>query len=447
MSPRPQAPRSWPVLGILPAMRRAPHTALAALQATQGDYATARIGPRTIHLFSDPEACRSLLRASEDDQKKSLFYDKLKSTFGEGLLTSGGDLWRRQRALVQPLLTPRAVQTYAPIVVRTTERLIESWERSAAVGEPVDAGRAATDLARDVTVQALFGEERYEDAGDIAEALAVMQDWTAKRFWSLIDPALFPSRERRRYRRAVAQVHRRIQDMVARRRADPSRGGDLLARLVRACDEAGVMSERQLRDEVTTLYIAGQETTAQAFAFTLLLLARHPEVQEEIRAEADAVLAGRTPEAEDARQLPWTRAAVEESLRLYPPVWSLGRETRQPLEVNGTRLAAGSTCVIAPWILHRRADVWDDPETFCPRRFHTGTVPRAYMPFGAGHRNCVGRDLAMLELVLAVAMILQRFRLADATPHPVAARAYASLKPDPAPRLRLEVVAARRLSA
>jgi cytochrome P450 len=431
-------PRSWPVVGILPAIWRAPHQAFADLHASRGDYTKARLGPRTIHVFNDPVACRALLQAPEEDTRKSLFYDKLRPTFGDGLLTSGGDLWRRQRALIQPLLTPRAVAPYAPVIVEVVERLLQRWQSSADAGEPVDAAAAAGFVAREVTVRALFGDESEAATGDMTTALAILEAWIAKRFWALVDPELLPNPGRSRHRRAVAEVDRLVYGMIARRRREPEPRDDLLSRLLRAHDDEGAMTERQLRDEVTTLYLAGQETTAQSLAFTLWLLARHPLAQEKVRDETAAQVADRTPTAEDARRLPWTRACIDESLRLFPPVWALGRETCHAIEVAGHRLDGGSTCTIVPWVLHRRADVWDAPAEFRPERFLERNPSRAFMPFGAGHRICVGRDLALLELVLAVAMLVRRFHLEDATAKPLQARALVSLVPDPAPRLRLQ---------
>jgi cytochrome P450 len=138
--------------------------------------------------------------------------------------------------------------------------------------------------------------------------------------------------------------------------------------------------------------------------------------------------------------MPWTRAVVEETLRLHPPVWSVGRETHAPVDLRGTTLPAGRTCAVAPWILHRREDVWDAPAEFRPERFHSGHQPRAYMPFGAGHRNCVGRDFAMMEMILALGLILRAFRLADATGGPVRDRALVGLVPEPHPRLRVQPI-------
>lgn len=432
------APISWPVVGILPAIWRAPHQAFADLHEARGDYTKARLGPRTIHVFNDPAACRTLLQASEEDTRKSLFYDKLKPAFGDGLLTSGGDLWRRQRALIQPLLTPRGVGPYAPTIVQVVERLLHRWQASAAAGDPVDAAAGANFIAREVTVRALLGDDSEAATGDTTATLAVLQAWIAERFWALIDPELVPSRRRRRHRRAVAELDRLIYGMIGRRRRDPEPRDDLLSRLLRARDAEGAMSERQLRDEVMTLYLAGQETTAQALAFTLWLLARHPAAQAKLRDEVTDRLADRTPTAEDARRLPWTRACIDESMRLYPPVWIMGRETRHALDVAGHPLDAGSTCSIVPWVLHRRADIWDAPHEFHPERFLERTPSRAYIPFGAGHRICVGRDLALLELILAVAMLVRRFHLEDATAKPIETRALITLVPVPAPLLRLQ---------
>jgi cytochrome P450 len=424
-------------VGVLPAMRRAPHRAFAAIQARDGDDARVRLGPRTVRLLSDPETCRALLRQDERDVGKSYFYDILRETFGDGLLTSGGQHWRRRRDLIQPLLTPRAVQTYVPTVTEATGDLLQAWRRAAAAGEPVDAGAWAGTLARTVTVRALFGAEAGGASGEIAEALATMQHWTARRFWSLVDPQHYPNRDRARYRKALATVDRTVYAMIERRRADPHGRDDLLARLVRARDAEGGLSARDLRDEATTLYLAGQETTANGLAFALWELARRPDWQARIRDEARGVLGDGPPAADSARRLPWTRAVVEETLRLHPPLWSIGRQTHRTVEANGTAIPAGTTCVVAQWILHRRAEAWRDPETFDPTRFHSGHQPRAFMPFGAGHRSCVGRDFALMEMILALALILRDVDLADATPTQVDDRALAGLVPDPSPQLHV----------
>jgi cytochrome P450 len=441
MTRTPEAPRSWPVVGILPAMRRAPHRALAAVAARDGDHARVRLGPRTVDLLSAPETCRAALRLPEEATAKSFFYDKLRPAFGDGLLTSGGDTWRRQRALIQPLLTPKAVQTYVPVVADATADLVAGWRAAAADGAPVDAGAWAGALAREVTVRALFGDDAGGAAGDVAAALGVMESWTAKRFWSLIDPQRYPSRGRAAYARAVATIDRRLDAMIARRRRAPEARDDLLARLVQARDAAGGMSERQLRDEAATLYLAGQETTANALAFAFWELARRPETQARVRSEARAALGDRRPPPDAARRLPWTRAVVSETLRLHPPVWSVGRRFRRPERVGAVDLPKDATCVIAPWILHRRAEVWADPETFDPGRFHGRRAPRAFMPFGAGHRTCVGADFAMMEMTLALAGAVRDLHLEDATPRRVGDRALVGLVPDPSPRLR--VTAAR----
>ena len=433
-------PRSWPLVGVLPAMRRAPHHAFAALQAHHGDHVRVPIGPRRVDLLSDPETARALLRQPEESAGKSFFYDKLRAAFGDGLLTSSGDLWRRQRALIQPLLTPRAVRAYAPDVAAATGHLIDAWRTAARDGQSVDAQRWASALARDVTVRALFGADAAGPDGAMTEALATMEHWSARRFWALVDPQLYPSPARRRYAQAVALVDARIFAMIARRRDAPDGRDDLLARLVRARDADGGMSERQLRDEAATLYMAGQETTANGLAFALWELARRPEVQATVRSEAEAVLRAGLPAGDAARRMPWTRSVVEEALRLHPPVWSVGRETHADLDLKGTALPTGCTCAVLPWILHRRADIWSEPEAFRPERFYSGHQPRAYMPFGAGHRNCVGRDFAMMEMILALGLILRAFQLEDATPEAVRDRALVGLIPDPAPHLRLHPV-------
>lgn len=438
MADRQRYARSWPVVGILPAMRRAPTETLEGLRAAHGDHATARLGPLQMHLLSDPEVCRRLLRQPEDEVTKSYFYEKLQASLGRGLLTTTGEHWRRQRELIQPLLTPRAVETYTPDVTAAVESVLAAWHEAARQGETVNAKSWAVTLARDVTVRALFGEEGGGGAGDVAQALATMQAWTARRFWSFVDPHKLPSPGRRRYLRAVATIDAHVYPMIRRRREAPDAHDDLLARLVRARDQAGGMAERELRDEAVTMYIAGMETTANALAFALWELARDAELQEQVRDEARTVIGAAAPAIDAARQMPWTRAVIEETLRRHPPIWSFGRETRCAVSIKDVDLPSRATCVLAPWILHRRSDVWKEPDRFDPRRFYSGHVPRAYMPFGAGHRACVGRDFAMMELTLAVALILREVRLSDATAAPVRDHAVVALTPDPPPELAVK---------
>jgi len=271
-------------------------------------------------------------------------------------------------------------------------------------------------LTLNIASHVLFTTNLEADTESIRRALDIGRDYSVDRAWSIVQPPLsIPTRRNREYRAALADIHGIIDRIIAARRRAPGRINDLLTMLMEARDENGApMSDKQLRDEVITLLTAGHETTTLVLAWTCYLIGTRPEVVERMAAEV-SFLNGRTPTYEDLMKLRYARTVVEESMRLYPPVWMLARTAIQDDEIAGFRIPAGSEILIFPYITQRHPKWWPEPDVFRPERFapenSAARTRYAYLPFGAGPRTCVGLNFAMTEILVVLAMLLQRFRL------------------------------------
>jgi cytochrome P450 len=292
-------------------------------------------------------------------------------------------------------------------------------------------------LTLSIVSQALFSANLESDTAAIQEMLAVGREYSVNRAWSVVRlPLSVPTKRNRQYRKSIGEFQGIIDRLIAERRGTPVRAADLLTILMEARDEDGAsMSDRQLRDEIATLLTAGHETTTLVLAWTFFLIATRPEVVERIAAEI-AFLNGNAPAYDDLGELRYTRNVVEETMRLYPPVWVLSRTAAQADSIGEYRIAAGSEILIFPYITHRHPKWWPEPERFCPDRFapeNSGSRPRyAYLPFGAGPRTCVGLNFAVTEILLVLAMLVQRFRMELAIdPASVRAEPSVTLRPDP----------------
>jgi cytochrome P450 len=419
---RPPGPPGRVLLGSLPDFRRDPLAFLLGCARTYGDVVRFRLGGWETWLVSDPALVGEVLTASEDRfAKHRFFWRHVRAVFGQGLLTSDGDLWRRQRRTIQPAFSRSRIAAYADAMVACAERHAEAW----APGEPCDVHREMTAIALEIVAAALFAADVAADVEAVGAAFAVVTAEVTERFTSLVSlPVWVPTPANRRYASAV----RRLDAVVARMIAAHEAGGpgdDLLSTLLRLEEaDGGRMSARQVRDEVVGLFIAGHETTAVALTWTWVLLARHPEADARLAAELAAVLGGRSPSAADVPRLAWTSCVVREAIRLYPPAWVIGREAVVDGRLGGYPLAAGTTILVSPWVVHRRPDCFADPERFRPERWEGAAaraVPaHAYLPFGAGQRQCVGASFAEMEAMLVLATIAQRRRLvlAPGTPDP-----------------------------
>jgi len=408
------------------------------------------IGPPLL-LVSDPDAVGRLLLERREDYPKSDLQRRFTAlALGNGVLLSEGATWRRHRRIMAPAFEPRALPAYAPGMVREAEALAERWR--AGDRAAVDVMAEMSELTLAIISDAMFSTTRKDVraavAAGITEALGLRP--------GLLDvlPGLRTLRARvrtARTRARFAPLEAAVRALVAERGGEPAEAGDLLGRLVAARDDNGaVLSAEELRDQVVTIFFAGHETTAVALTWVWLLLDRRPQAEARLHAELAEVLDGRAPTAADVPKLRFTRAVIEETMRLYPPLSSLfARQAVRDDIVCGVRVKAGQLLVVSPWIIHRHRALWDRPDDFDPDRFLDGraaTLPRhAYLPFGAGPRICMGAAFAMMEAVLVLATLAQRVRLrlaGDALPE---LQHRATLRP--VGGLRMTVEALRRPAA
>lgn len=411
-----------------------------ALARDYGDVVSLRFGPRRAVLIAHPNDIYKVLVAEADKFRKSVIYRELLSrVLGNGLLTSDGAFWQRQRRLVQPAFHHKRVLAYGAVMTAHAARMLETWRP----GEVRAINRDMMRLTLGIVCKTLFDADVSSDADRVALALtAVLELVDVALEAPIFLPEWWPSPHRRRQREA-----RRILDEVVysfiRRRRETGDTGDLLSMLLAAQGEAGErMSDRQVRDEAVTLVLAGHETTANALTWTFVLLAQHPEVEAQLHAELDSVLAGRLPTVEDLRWLEYTSLVIKESLRLYPPAPTIGREALADVELGGYRIPKGTIVVIPVHVAHHDARWFPEPEKFDPLRFtkeKEAARPRfAYFPFGGGPRICIGNSFAEMEANLLLAAIAQRFRLRLADSAPIIPKATITLRPSADVQMRLE---------
>lgn len=389
------------------------------LAREHGDVARFLLVNREAWLLSAPEAVeRVLVSNPRNYAKHAFFWRKVEAIFGKGLLTNEGEDWRRQRRLVQPAFHHDRIAEYARIMVDATLDRLAGWRD----GEPLDVRGEMTSITFRVVARTLFDAEVEGETAEIAEAFDTGIEEIARRIRQpLLLPDWVPTAGNRRYRSAVRRMDRLVYRIIDEHRDGRDRG-DLLSALMRVADEDGrSMSGRQLRDETITMLLAGHETTALALTWTWYLLSGHPEVVERLEREVDAL--GGPPTVADLPRLAYTERVVRESLRIYPPAYSFGREALADDEILGWPVPARTTLFVFPWVLHRDPRFYPYPLRFDPDRWTDDferTLPRlAYLPFGAGPRMCIGREFARMELVLIVAAIAQRFRLEWCAEHPV----------------------------
>lgn len=389
-----------------------------------------RFGPRRIYLLTDPAAIEEVLVGQARNFTKHFALRMNPALLGNGLLTSEGDFWLRQRRLIQPAFSAGRLAAYAPAMVAAAERLIERWQP----GEERDLHAEMKHLTLDVTAEALFGADVTGDARDVNAALQVMQDNFVARFGSLLrPPSWLPTPRNLRFRRAVARLDAIVYDFIRQRRAGGKDRGDLLSILLRARDEdtGGQMTDKQVRDEAMTLFLAGHETTALALTWTWYLLSEHPRVEERLAEEARTVLGQGPATAEHAARLPYATQVVQESMRLYPPVYTFGREAVRDCVLCGFHVPRRTTILMSTWVVHRDARWYDEPEAFRPERWQDLKIPKfAYFPFGGGPRLCIGNTFAMMEMVLVLARVARDFRIRVRDAKAVRPEAIFTLRPN-----------------
>jgi cytochrome P450 len=425
-------PRGHWLLGALPRLRTDMLGFFEECFREHGDAAYFRVANRRSMLLSHPNDIERVLVTENRRFIKNYALSFLKPLLGNGLLLNEGQSWLRQRRLIQPAFSRQRVESYAPAMVECTERLMDEWQD----GGTYDVGPAMMRLSMTIAGRTLLGIDVSERFREVSRCLeTVMYDFLSRFGSALVLPYWMPTFRNVRLKSAIRKLDRILQQLIDERRATGAGGGDFVSLLLNARDEEDGqgISDRQIRDEVMTMFLAGHETTANALSWTLYLLGQHPEIQERLQSEARAVLGGRQPTVADIPQLTLCEQVIREAMRLYPPAYVVGRRPTEEVTIGRHFIAAGTNVLMSQWIVHRDPRWFSDPLRFDPDRWADGLATRlpkyAYFPFGGGPRVCIGNTFALFEAPLILAMLAQRFTLELVTQGPIRIRPAVTLRP------------------
>jgi cytochrome P450 len=389
-----------------------------------GDIVAYRFLARPSVILNHPDYAKHMLQEHNQNYDKEVFTYRMITWFlGDGLLTTSGDAWLRQRRLMQPAFHRKRVAGWSTLMGGVAGRFLDRWER---LDTPtIDVADEMILLTLAVVSRALFSLDISDAAGPVGHTFLAINHHYANYVATLLAPPRVPLPRNRRFKAAVRRLDEFAYGVIRERRAGPGEHDDLLTVLLESRDEetGATLDDAQVRDEIMTLLFAGHETAANALTWTWYLIATHAAAEEQLHAEVDRVLGGRLPTAEDIPHLPYTRMVVDEALRLYPPVWIIPRRAIADDEIGGYRVPKDAVVNVVPYVLHRHPLFWDRPEAFEPERWlperAAGRPRYAYIPFGGGPRLCIGNAFALTEMQLVVATLAQRFRLRLADDRPV----------------------------
>jgi cytochrome P450 len=388
------------------------------------------------YLLNHPDAVKQVLQSHHQQYSKEVFALKfLKALLGEGLLTSEGASWLKQRRLMQPAFHRKQLSAMSTVMTGATCAMLESWQGIAQRGEVVDVAQEMMRLTLRNVGLALLSRDLSNEMDRLGQAFAAYRTLLMQYLYRPFPPLGVPTPRNRRLQATIRELDSVIEGIISERRKQNTATGDLLSILLQARDEetGEGMTDRQVRDEVMTLLLAGHETTATALTWTWYLLSQYPEVEERLHAELDEVLAGQPPAVDHLPRLPYTRMILDETLRLYPPTFSLSRRALVDDEIGGYALPAKSTILLCPYTTHRHPAFWENPGVFDPERFspeRAADRPHfAYFPFGGGPRQCIGNQFALMEAQLILATIAQRYRLRPVAGHKVVPEVVLTIRP------------------
>jgi cytochrome P450 len=418
------------IRSLFGAMQQNPLDYFTAIAQEYGDVSGLRIGNFRTLFINHPDLIEAVLVKNARKYHKGRILQANKYLFGEGLLTSEGDFWLRQRRLSQPAFHRARVGSYAETMAEYSEQAIANWRN----GEERDIHEEMMQLALRIVGKTLFDADVTQDAKEVGETLDLLLHLAANFGRTVLIPLWVPTPRNIRAKLGIKRLEKVIYRIIADRRASGRDTGDLLSILLDVQDEDGTrMNDRQLRDETITLFLAGHETTANTLSWTWWLLAQNPAVEKKFHEELDGVLGGRTPTLDDLPKLVFLNNVLTESLRLYPTAWGMARLAVEEHEIAGYPVHVGNGVAFAQWVVHRDPRWFDAPLEFRPERWESGLakqLPRfAYFPFGGGPRQCIGNTFALMEASVVLATIGQKFRFALAPGHKVVPLASITLRP------------------
>lgn len=415
---RPYRPKGLPLVGVIPQVRRDPLGYFTRLARDHGDAVLFDLGPDPVLMLNHPRLVRHVLQDQHTKYHKSKFYKPLRPVLGNGIFLAEGKDWLAQRRMVAPSFSGVHFERMAERITHATGEMMAGWQARIDRGQSLDIANEMMHLTLDGAMRALLNVELRDGHDEIYDALTVMLDTAERQVWSLL-PIARLAKLTPRYRKALATLNSVTYSVIDQRRramaaGDPAVEDDLLTQLVRQADQ-GAIDDPLLRDLVLSIILSGHETTALALGWAWALMSRTPQVAQKLQHEVDTVLQGRTPTFADVKQLTYTRMVFEETMRLYPPVWTLSRTAVEDDVIDGIPVRKGQSVMVCPYAIHRNPRLWDNPEGFDPERFSPaaseGRDRHAFIPFGGGPRVCLGNRFGMMESVLAMAMVTQRYRV------------------------------------
>ncbi|HZW02487.1 MAG TPA: cytochrome P450 [Anaerolineaceae bacterium] len=439
----PAGPRGFPVVGVLPKVWRDPLNFFLQAGIDYGPVARLEMGAKVFYLVTGPEEVKYVLQDHHHNYRKG--YDQARPLMGNGLVTSEGSFWLKQRRLIQPMFNRGRLAFFSNFMTQATEEMLQRWQTAAERGDTLDMADEMMRLTQTIIVRAMFSTEIGDQAGALGTAFDEALGYLNRVLFSP-SPLLttLPTPANRRHQRALQYLDDFIYGLITAKRRSGEDSNDLLSLLVFSRDEetGEGMDDRQIRDELMTIFLAGHETTANALAWTWYLLSKNPQVETRLVAEIDSVLDGQPPAMDDLQKLVYTPLVLHEALRLYPPAWMFARHAVEDDVVGGYAIPKGEMLMFSPYVTHRLPEHWPKPDRFDPERF----LPErsqdrhrfAYYPFGGGPRLCLGNNFALTEAQLVLARVLQRFRLhliagVEVRPTPIA-----TLQPRPGVPMTLE---------
>jgi cytochrome P450 len=434
-------PRNNPFALNLFRFRREPLSFLQRLAQQYGDFATFRMGGQHMFLVNHPDYVREVLVTNNSNFVKGRALQRAKRLLGQGLLTSEGELHRRQRLLVQPAFHRQRIASYGKVMVEHADRASARWKD----GDTFDMNHEMTRLTLGIVAKTLFDADVDSEADEIGEAMTCIMEMfnlLMYPFAELIEKLPLP--QVRRYERMRARLDSLIYRIIDERRRSGEDRGDLLSILLLAQDEEGRggMSDTQVRDEALTLFLAGHETTANTLTWTWYLLSQHPDVEKKLHKELDEILQGRVPTFEDVPRLVYTEMVVAESIRLYPPAWAIGRRSLVDQRIGPYAVPADAIVLLSPFVTQRDARFFPDPSRFDPERWtpeaKDSRSPYSYFPFGGGPRRCIGEGFAWAEAILVLATLVSRWRAQLVAGQKIEPKALITLRPKHDVRMTIE---------
>jgi cytochrome P450 len=411
----PPQPNGHPIIGHLMGFKNDPINFMMNSAAQHGDMVLFKLLNKKIYFLNNPEYVRHVMQNNHKNYVKSPGYKPLRLLGGMGIFTSDGEKWLRQRKLYQPAFSHKSIETYSKSVIQNTNDLLDDWNNQAEKGDTINISRDMMKVTMAIISETLFST-KIDYESDLWDSVSYALGWINDRALKnpFVLPANWPTPKNRKFHAAVDHLNSLVYKIIEEKQNNNANPGDLLSRFMNPGGDLEGLNAEELRDEVMTVFIAGHETSANVLMWVFYELCRHPEIEALIFEEVNS-LGNRDLKYTDLYHLEYTAQVLNEVMRLYPPVWHMGRQNLAPDKIGAYEIPAGSHVRMSPLVLHRHPAYWENPNDFNPNRFSKENMdtqkPFSFIPFGAGPRLCAGRNFAMMEMVLILAKAVQRFKI------------------------------------